>query len=513
MGQNFIGCERGQVLLLPPSLTDWLPEDHLVWTVLGAVDHMNLDRFYGAYRANGQGRAAYDPQMMVALLLYAYCVGVRSSRQIERACRGDVAFKVITAMEIPDHSTIAEFRRRHQDAVGELFVEVLALCGEAGLVSVGEIAVDGTKMHASASYDRNRGYASIVEEILEQAEQTDRAEDERFGDARGDELPEQLRTREGRRAALQAAGERLQAEREAQRDAGEQVVARVELELDPDRFVTRPEGRRAWLREGRRALEAQRDRDGREIPRGRQERVAEVKRRLDEELAFTHAANRCYEAHRAKGRMRNGRRFGAPPHPYEPPLVPEGKINTTDPDSGVMIQQGQPPMQGYNAQAAVTTTQIIVAADVVTTAPDFGRLEPVVHATLRELRQAGITDTPTTVLADAGYWHTQQLERIAADGMQVLVPPDSGLRAEARPGWEGGLYAFMRRVLSTDHGRALYAKRKHSIEPVFGQIKANRRIDRFQRRGRAAVRSEWRLIAASHNLLKLHNHWIAPATG
>ena len=157
-------------------------------------------------------------------------------------------------MEVPDHSTIAEFRRRHQIAVGELFVDVLALCGEAGLVAVGEIAVDGTKLHASASYDRNRGYASIVEEILEQAEQTDRAEDERFGEARGDELPEQLRTREGRRAALRAAGERLQVEREARRDAGEEVVARVELELDPGRFVTRPEGRQAWLLQGRREL-------------------------------------------------------------------------------------------------------------------------------------------------------------------------------------------------------------------------------------------------------------------
>lgn len=367
MSQNFIACDRGQGFLLPPSMSDWLAEGHLVWTVLGAVDQMSLDGFYGAYRANGQGRAAYDPRMMVALLLYSYCVGVRSSRQVERACRGDVAFRVIAAMEVPDHSTIAEFRRRHQDAVAELFVEVLSLCAEAGLVKVGEIAVDGTKMHASACYDRNRGYASIVEEILEQAEQVDREEDERFGEARGDELPEQLRTREGRRAALAAARERLQAEREARQAAGEQVVDRVELDLVVERFVTRPEGRKAWLREGRRVLDAQREQRARPVARGREERITEVKRRLDEELAFTHAANRCYEQHRATGRMSNGRRFGAPPHPYVPPLVPEGKINTTDPDSAVMIQQGQPPMQGYNAQAAVTTNQIIVAAEVTRT--------------------------------------------------------------------------------------------------------------------------------------------------
>lgn len=513
MGQNFISCDRGQQLLLPPSLTDWLEEDHLVWTVLGAVDQMDLDRFYGAYRANGQGRAAYDPRMMVGLLLYAYCLGIRSSRQVERACRGDVAFKVICAMQIPDHSTIAEFRRRHEDLIAELFVDVLALCAEAGLVMLGEVSVDGTKLRASASYDRNRGYASIVEEILNEAEQVDQAEDERFGEARGDEVPEALRTREGRRAALQAARERMQTEREAQQAAGEQVVDRVELDLDPERFMTRPQGRRAWLREGRRVLEIQRDQSPRPVTRARTTRIAEVKQRFDQELAFTHAANRAYESYRSTGRMRDGRRFGRPPDPLKLPLVPEGKINTTDPDSGVMIQQGQPPMQGYNAQAAVTTNQIIVAAEITTSAPDYGRLEPVVRAALRDLAQAGVTDTPTTVLADAGYWHKDQIERLVSDGMQVLVPPDSGLREGPRAGWEGGFYAFMRRVLSSEQGHALYAKRKHSIEPVFGQIKANRRLDRFQRRGRAAVRSEWRLIAASHNLLKLHSHWITPATG
>jgi transposase len=486
-----------------------------VWSVLGAVDQMNLDGFYGAYRANGQGRAAYDPQMMVSLLVYSYCVGVRSSRQIERRCREDVAFKVITAMLVPDHSTIAEFRRRHQDAIGELFVEVLALCGEAGLVNVGEIVIDGTKMRASASYHRNRGYVSIVEEILEQAEQADREEDERYGQARGDELPEQLRTREARRAALAAAAERMQAEREARREAGEEVVERVELELDPERFVTRPMGRKAWLREGRRVLEGQRDADAKSVRNDRHERIVEVKRRFDLELAFVHAANRSYESHRVAGRMRDGRPFNAssPPKPYEPPLVPEGKINTTDPDSGVMIQKGQPPMQGYNAQAAVTTGQIIIAAEIATASGDYGRLEPIARAALRELERAGVAERPATILADAGYWHTEQIQRLIASGIEVLIPPDSGLRAGARPGWDGGLYSEMRELLQTPDGRRRYNKRQESIEPTFGQIKGNRRIDRFLRRGRGAVRSEWRLIAASHNLLKLHSHWIAPATG
>ena len=181
MGQNFIAADRDQVLLMPPALVDWLPEEHFVWTVLGAVEQMDLGAFYGAYRANGQGRAAYDPRMMLSLLLYAYATGVSSSRQIERCCEVDVAFKVITAMRVPDHSTIAEFRRRHQDAISDVFVQVLALCAEAGLVKVGVIAIDGTKIAANASRDCSRSYVSIVEELLAEAEQADRAEDERHG--------------------------------------------------------------------------------------------------------------------------------------------------------------------------------------------------------------------------------------------------------------------------------------------------------------------------------------------
>ena len=185
---------------MPPSLVEWLPEDHLVWTVLGAVDQMDLDRFNAAYRLGGAGRAPYDPAMMVALLVYAYARGNRSSRGIERACWEDVAFKVITGMRTPDHSTIAEFRRRHEVEIAELFDDVLGLCAEAGLVSVGVITIDGTKIKANASMDQNRDYRALVGEILRQAEETDQREDELYGQDRGDELPEQLRTPEGRRA-------------------------------------------------------------------------------------------------------------------------------------------------------------------------------------------------------------------------------------------------------------------------------------------------------------------------
>ena len=156
---------------------------------------------------------------------------------------------------------------------------------------------------------------------------------------------------------------------------------------------------------------------------------------------------------------------------------------------------------------------MIVGAEVTTQSPDFGQLEPMVTEALRELEQAGIDQRPRTVLADAGYRYRNQIEHLLADGFLVLVPPDSTVSARPRPGWEGGMYSFMRRVLSTDLGRELYIKRRRSIEQVFGQIKHNRGMTRFRRRGRAAARSEWRLIAATHNLIKLHNHWISPATG
>jgi DDE family transposase len=186
-----------------------------------------------------------------------------------------------------------------------------------------------------------------------------------------------------------------------------------------------------------------------------------------------------------------------------------GTINTTDPDSRLVKTVGQRALQGYNAQAAVNEHQIIVAAEVTVDSPDFGHLEPMVDATARELARAG-AESPAVVIADAGYWHKRQMENVVCRGIQVLIPPDSGLRKSARPGSDGGLYAFMRRVLSTEQGKALYRKRQATVEPVFGQIKFNRRFDRFLRRGRLVVRSEWRLFSASHNLLKLHSHRMPP---
>ena len=189
MAQNFLSCDRDQPMLLPPDLREWLPEDHLAWFVLDAVAEMNLERFFAGYRHDGWGRAAHDPEMMVALLLYAYAVGERSSRRIERRCSEDVAFRVIAANQVPDHATIARFRARHAEELAELFSEVLVLCRKAGLVSVGTLALDGTRIAADAADRQNRTYEQLAKEILEEAAEVDAAEDEKFGDKRGDELP------------------------------------------------------------------------------------------------------------------------------------------------------------------------------------------------------------------------------------------------------------------------------------------------------------------------------------
>jgi len=371
MGARFIGCDRDQVFLMPPSVRDWVPEGHLVWTVLDAVAELDLSAMYAEYRDDGRGRPAYEPSMMVALLLYAYARGSRSSRAIERACIEDVAFRVVTGNLAPDHSTIAEFRCRHEKPLGEVFSGVLGLCARAGLVSVGVVAIDGTKMAANASSDANRDFGQIAREILVEAAEIDAREDELYGDQRGDELPEQLRTREGRRRALREAKECLARERGRAAEAPHDDEQPVTVELDPGQFVTRPQGRRAWVREGRRALDAEREREGRPIAKDRADRLFEACRRLEEELDTDHASHAAYDTWRTRGVAADGSRRMAPGmvKPHEPVLVPTGLMNVTDHDSRPMRTHGFKPLQGYNAQLAVNDQQVIVAAEVTPTRP------------------------------------------------------------------------------------------------------------------------------------------------
>jgi transposase len=239
---NFLPCDHDQELLLPPSLREWLPEDHLAWFVLDAVDEIDLSAFYAAYREDGWGRAAFEPRMMVALLLYAYALGERSSRGIERRCRDDVAFRVITANQIPDHATIARFRARHEQALADTFAQVLALCARAGLVSVGVVALDGSLLSANASPGATRSYVSIREEVermLAQAAEADAEEDERLGDARGDELPAELCEPRSRRERLRRCQQQLEQEQAEEEAAYQENLAwRATWEAEHGRKLT-----------------------------------------------------------------------------------------------------------------------------------------------------------------------------------------------------------------------------------------------------------------------------------
>ena len=275
------------------------------------------------------------------------------------------------------------------------------------------------------------------------------------------------------------------------------------------REVLRRGGRREWPRVARRELEAHRAQQAEAIPRDRGDRLFQALGRFEQNHRIELAAHDDYDRWRASARDTKGRVLKGNSKPFTPPELPEGVINVSDPDARVMRTQGTPPRQAYNAQTSVNEQQVILAAEITIDAGDFGHLEPMLDTTLDHLTKQGVVEQPEVVLADAGYWHTRQIQSIAERGIEVLVPPDGTMRDGIRPGWEHGFFDVMRRKLLTDHGRQLYAKRKITVEPVYGQIKHNRHIDRFMRRGRAAAQSEWRLIAATHNLLKLHNHWIA----
>jgi transposase len=421
MPQNFIECDREQSFLLPPDIRDWLPEGHLAWFILDTVEGIDRSAFYGSYRADGHGRAAYEPSMMLALVLYAYARGVRSTRAIERACEEDVAFRVLAANQKPDHATLARFIERHEQALADLFGEVLSLCADAGLVQSGVVAVDGTKIAANACREATMDYKRIAKEIIEEAKAVDAEEDELYGEKRGDELPEQLTTKAGREA---------------------------------------------WLREAKQRLDAERAKQQRPVPRSRPKRLREAKHRLEEELAFEQRANDLYEAWRERETRKRGRGQMAPGavRPWVPPEEPEGKINVTDPDSRLM-KDSRGFVQGYNAQVTVNENQIVLAAEVMLSASDFGHRQPMVDATEAELEQAGVEEKPEVVLADAGYWHQRQMEGVVDRGMPVLIPPDGGKRKSARPGWDKGLYAFMRRVLQPSTAASSTENAKRSSSP------------------------------------------------
>jgi transposase len=331
--------------------------------VIETVDLLDLRAVYGYYRQDGHGRPAHDPAMMVALVLYAYAVGVTSSREIERCCVVDVAFRVITANRAPDHATIARFLVRHREELSELFFEVLALCERAGMVKVGTVAVDSTKLAANASLAQNRSAAGLraeAQRIIEEAVETDRREDELYGDRRGDELPEELADPRTRKARIKELLEQAQRERE---------------QVEADR--------------------------------------AAVQARHDEHLART-------------GKRLAARPPRQTPSKKQQRLIEQRKYNVTDPDSRIVRDRGM-LIQGYNVQTVVADGQIILSARVTGSANDQGQLQPAVEHAAARLARVGIHEPIGEVLADSGYWSIRQVTNLKRHHIRVLVPPIAGV--------------------------------------------------------------------------------------
>jgi len=455
MARTFIPFDLTQPFLLPPDIRDWLPEKHLARFILDLIDALDVSDLMRAYIHNTDaGRSGYHPKMLLGLVLYAYCTGTRSSRQIERRTYEDVAYRVLSGNQHPDHDTIASFRQRHLDLIAKLFVQVLLLCQKAGLVKLGNIAIDGTKVKANASkhkamsYDRmceaEKRLVAEVKALLEAAAHADAEEDGHFGKGkRGDELPEELARRESRLAKIRAAKAALEQE------------AKEKTE--------------------RAAAEA---------------RAKNEKRRRKEE--------------------ETGKKMGGRPaeEPDAEKAVPEPKAqrNFTDPESRIMKDGASKSFeQAYNAQAAVDSSSQVIVGTLVTQAPNDK--EQLVPMLLRVQEQAGAL--PESASADAGYFGTEAVTDPRISGVDLYVPPDrqkhgdTAVAASDPTRDDLSVVEKMREKLKTVEGQAIYKQRKAVVEPVFGQIKEARGIRRFSFRGMPKVLAEWDIICLTHNVLKL----------
>lgn len=456
MRKCFVEDDIDQSLMMPPSLHDWLPENHLARFIADLVKSLDLSAFYRSYEEkDGRGQAAYHPAMMVRLLLYGYCVGVMSSRQIEKRTHEDVAFRYLGADEHPHHTTVNEFRKRHLESLAGLFLQALQLCQKAGLVKLGHVAVDGTKQQANASKHKAMSYGRMneaeeklkakVAELLARAEAVDAAEDEDERQGRSEELPKELARQETRLKKIQEAKAELEAEA---REKAQQEKAAVEA------------------------------------------RIAERRQKEAE-----------------TGKKMGGRE---PQIPDPEQAVPEAKAqrNFTDSESRIMPDGAHKGsfVQAYNAQIAVDSeAQIIVAAEITQDCNDKQQLAPM-FAQVEKNTGA----KPAAGSADNGYWTPAQVadKRVEGIDLHVATGRDKhGTVEETAPSTDTVTDATalkqMKQKLQSDAGRAIYKMRKAIVEPVFGQIKECRHFRRFSLRGLENVRAEWTLVCLTHNILKL----------
>jgi transposase len=459
-----------QPFLLPPSLQDWLPENHLARFIAELVPGLDLSKIYGHYgRRDGRGKAAYHPIMMVRLLLYGYCVGVVSSRRMEHASYDDIAFRYLCADQHPDHDTISEFRRLHLPVLAQLFTQVLQLCDKAGLVKLGHVAIDGSKFQANASKHKAMSYNRMeekekqlraeVEKLLAQAEATDAAEDALYGKGnRGDDLTGEMARRESRLKKI--------------------AEAKAALEQEA------------------------------------RERAEAAKKAAEEKLA-----------ERRQREQARGKKFGGhPPQVPDPEQArpePTAQRNFTDPESRIMPDGGRKGsfMQAYNAQIAVDSAQqIIVAAEITQESNDKQQLAPMLERVAQNMGAK-----PQAATADAGYFSESQVTDERVNSIELYVAIGKQKHGEDQPsgviepgdlstpsGEADSAKERMKQRLKTEVGQALYKMRKAIVEPVFGQIKAARRIRNFLLRGVAKAGAEWKLICATHNLLKLFRSGYRP---
>jgi len=497
--KSFRSWNPEQTLLLPPSPVDWLPDNHLVFFLLDLAAELDLEAIYAVYRQKDpRGEKAYDPRMMVVLLLYAYCVGLPSSRKIEKACWEDAAFRVLTGNQQPDHSRISDFRRLHLNALAGLFVQVLRLCQKAGLVSLGHVALDGTKIRANASKHKAMSHERMLKSekqleaemraLLRKAELIDAQEDGQYGkDKRGGELPEELQRRSSRLEWIRKAKAELEAEAAAAKAAQRQQEADA-AEEDATAAEASGDGQ-ASKRAARRG-------------RGARKRADDAHKLAIEKAE---AAGHEPSAITADG-VSDLLAMPSRQLPTDVAGKPKASVqrNFTDPDSHI-LKGPEGWIQGYNAQAAVDGDhQVIVAIGVSNQPSDAVHLLPML-----ERIETNTGQLPALLTADAGYCSTANLEACEEKGLEAYISTSRqrhGQRprpSRGRPPKDLDARGRMVRKLRSKAGQAIYALRKTVVEPVFGQIKGSRRLDRFRLRGLEQVNGEWALMATTHNLLKL----------
>jgi transposase len=494
-----------QTLLLPPSPVDWLPENHLVFFLLDLAAELDLEEIHAVYRQKDpRGEKAYEPRMMVVLLLYAYCVGLPSSRKIEKACWEDAAFRVLTGNQQPDHSRVSDFRRRHLNALAGLFIQVLRLCQKAGLVSLGTVALDGTKVKANASKHKAMSHERMLKTerqleaemraLLRKAEIIDAQEDGQYGKGnRGDELPVELQRRSSRLEWIRKAKAELEAEasaakaRQRQEQAEAAELEAAQTEGGGDAQLSRRAARRA---------------------RGARKRVDDAQKLAIETAEAAGLESPVFTAKLDAVAMPQRQ---LPRDPSGKPK-PQTQRNFTDPGSHI-LKGADGWIQGYNCQAAVDgDRQVIVAIGVSNQPSDAVHLLPML-----ERIQANTGELPNALIADAGYCSTANLEACEEKGLNAYISTSRqqhGQRARpsrGRPPKDLDARGRMERKLRSKVGQAIYALRKTVVEPVFGQIKGARGLDRFRLRGLEKVNGEWALMATTHNILKLFRASLATA--